>query len=312
MTLSPAPSKADGSKPEIVTLSPAPSKADGSKPEIVTLSPAPSKADGSRTEIVILDPAPSKANGSTPNISIRSLEELLAEKRKRKEMAAEMAAEKASRTSAAARGTSQHPTQALAIAPTSATATAAGPPPPPAPNRGVPWQWDAGLGQYRLPVNTFGAIFGATNETIGECLQRGLFGLPGSRADFVAEVGRRRGSTLLFLFNFSTRQLHGIYTATGPAGFPLHPRAWVPGCWSSSLGAEIDDLTSKRTRPTITPFMAQLPVAELGPARSPLPEAIYGQAMRYEGRSRKFAFSLDAKQTLLLVNLFITGTKASQ
>lgn len=62
---------------------------------------------------------------------------------------------------------------------------------------------------YRT-VPEFGAIFMSNSATISECLQMKLFGLPASFCDFVKQV--KAGMTL-FLFEYETRKLHGVFEA---------------------------------------------------------------------------------------------------
>ena len=52
-------------------------------------------------------------------------------------------------------------------------------------------------------------MFGATNQTIDECWDRGLLGLPRGNMHLLDKIDPDR--TRLFLFNYSTRQLHGVY-----------------------------------------------------------------------------------------------------
>ena len=119
-----------------------------------------------------------------------------------------------------------------------------------------------------------------------------------------------REDTILFLFNFSTREMHGIFKASGPAGFPLHPRAWLPGVWSDKLQAETEP---PRNKPSgVTMFLAQLPVERIGPPLPALSERGFRSLMEYEGSSNKFGLTLGGRQVEGLVTLFVEAARASR
>ena len=76
-----------------------------------------------------------------------------------------------------------------------------------------------------LPRNEVlgGYIFVCNNDTMQEDLKRELFGLPPRYRDSV------RASTPglpLFLYNYTTHQLHGIFEATSFGGSNIDPTAW--------------------------------------------------------------------------------------
>ena len=73
-----------------------------------------------------------------------------------------------------------------------------------------------------------GCIFLTSSANQGECLRRGIFGLPHGQAGLLRQIDAARDRTLLFLFNFQRRQLLGAFIASGPAGFPLEASAWNP------------------------------------------------------------------------------------
>eukprot|EP00966_Prymnesium_polylepis_P230581 5335621-Prymnesium_polylepis.1 len=126
----------------------------------------------------------------------------------------------------------------------------------------------------------------------------------------VRTISAERDRTVLFLFNFTTRSLRGIFMASGEAGFPLFERAWVPGAWSDKLG----ELPSKRAAVggSRTPYPAQLPIQRLGPELPPLPESVFGECVQYEGSTHKFSYTLDAAQVERLVTLFIEYAKRAR
>ena len=71
-----------------------------------------------------------------------------------------------------------------------------------------------------------GIIFGCTSSTFDECFALSMVGLPRKYLPLVKSIVG--GYTLIFLFNFSNRQLHGVYAcSTQPLPFtappPCHP-----------------------------------------------------------------------------------------
>uniref|UniRef100_A0A0D9WKJ6 DCD domain-containing protein n=1 Tax=Leersia perrieri TaxID=77586 RepID=A0A0D9WKJ6_9ORYZ len=68
-----------------------------------------------------------------------------------------------------------------------------------------------------------GYIFVCNNETMEENLKRQLFGLPSRYRDSVRAI---RPGLPLFLYNYSTHQLHGIFEAASFGGSNIDPAAW--------------------------------------------------------------------------------------
>ncbi|KAJ0961123.1 hypothetical protein J5N97_004486 [Dioscorea zingiberensis] len=68
-----------------------------------------------------------------------------------------------------------------------------------------------------------GYIFVCNNDTMMENLQRQLFGLPPRYKDSVRAI---TPGLPLFLYNYSTHQLHGIYEAASFGGTNIDPTAW--------------------------------------------------------------------------------------
>ncbi|XP_010533569.1 PREDICTED: B2 protein-like [Tarenaya hassleriana] len=68
-----------------------------------------------------------------------------------------------------------------------------------------------------------GYIFVCNNETMEENLKRQLFGLPPRYRDSVRAI---TPGLPLFLYNYSTHQLHGIYEAASFGGTNIDPKAW--------------------------------------------------------------------------------------
>lgn len=68
-----------------------------------------------------------------------------------------------------------------------------------------------------------GYIFVCNNDTMEENLKRHLFGLPPRYRDSVRQI---TPGLPLFLYNYSTHQLHGIYEADSFGGTNIDPTAW--------------------------------------------------------------------------------------
>lgn len=68
-----------------------------------------------------------------------------------------------------------------------------------------------------------GAIFMSNSSTRKECLRRGIFGLPMFQAGFVKQV---RAGMFLFLFEFESRELHGVFEACSDGAINIEPDAF--------------------------------------------------------------------------------------
>ncbi|XP_057754832.1 B2 protein-like [Arachis stenosperma] len=68
-----------------------------------------------------------------------------------------------------------------------------------------------------------GYIFVCNNDTMAENLKRQLFGLPPRYRDSVRAI---TPGLPLFLYNYSTHQLHGIFEAASFGGNNIDPTAW--------------------------------------------------------------------------------------
>ncbi|KAI3768835.1 hypothetical protein L2E82_19671 [Cichorium intybus] len=68
-----------------------------------------------------------------------------------------------------------------------------------------------------------GYIFVCNNDTMQEDLKRQLFGLPPRYRDSVRAI---TPGLPLFLYNYTTHQLHGIFEATTFGGSNIDPTAW--------------------------------------------------------------------------------------
>ncbi|ESW32181.1 hypothetical protein PHAVU_002G300300 [Phaseolus vulgaris] len=93
-----------------------------------------------------------------------------------------------------------------------------------------------------------GYIFVCNNDTMAENLKRQLFGLPPRYRDSVRAI---TPGLPLFLYNYSTHQLHGIFEAAGFGGTNIDPTAWedkkCPG--ESRFPAQVRVITRKTCEP---------------------------------------------------------------
>ncbi|KAG8375130.1 hypothetical protein BUALT_Bualt10G0068400 [Buddleja alternifolia] len=93
-----------------------------------------------------------------------------------------------------------------------------------------------------------GYIFVCNNDTMAENLKRQLFGLPPRYRDSVRAI---TPGLPLFLYNYSTHQLHGIFEAASFGGTNIDPSAWEdkknPG--ESRFPAQVRVITRKICEP---------------------------------------------------------------
>ncbi|KAJ3693805.1 hypothetical protein LUZ60_009285 [Juncus effusus] len=132
-----------------------------------------------------------------------------------------------------------------------------------------------------------GVIFGCKHNTIKECLTKQLFGLPSIHFSYIRNIEQ---GLPLFLFNYSDRQLHGIFEAAGPGQMNIDPYAW-------SEDGHIR-----------TPFPAQVRIYTRTSC-IPVPEAQFKKTIvdNYY-KDFHFWFELDHSQTKHLMALFKPGT----
>ncbi|TKY47922.1 B2 protein [Spatholobus suberectus] len=101
-----------------------------------------------------------------------------------------------------------------------------------------------------LPKNETigGYIFVCNNDTMAENLKRQLFGLPPRYRDSVRTI---TPGLPLFLYNYSTHQLHGIFEAASFGGSNIDPTAWEDKkCHGESrFPAQVQVITRKVCEP---------------------------------------------------------------
>ncbi|PHT35965.1 hypothetical protein CQW23_23665 [Capsicum baccatum] len=90
-----------------------------------------------------------------------------------------------------------------------------------------PYQAKYVRGFRNLPRDQLGGvIFGCTETTIRECLEKQLFGLPAQHFSYVKNVNP---GLPVFLFNYSDRKLHGIFEAASSGQMNINPYAFTSG-----------------------------------------------------------------------------------
>ncbi|GBG61466.1 hypothetical protein CBR_g21810 [Chara braunii] len=134
----------------------------------------------------------------------------------------------------------------------------------------------------RDPNSLPGMIFGCNNRTKEECFRRALFGLPASN---VATVEKIAPGTKLFLFNFGTKELYGIFEATCRGAMNIEPDAFAT---SGFFPAQV--------RARLVEACVALHESEFKPA---IQENYFSD--------KKFNYILNEKQVEKLIELFRTA-----
>ncbi|KAL3694731.1 hypothetical protein R1sor_008382 [Riccia sorocarpa] len=124
-----------------------------------------------------------------------------------------------------------------------------------------------------------GMIFGCSTATFYECMKLQLFGLPTKNKD---EVMRVAPGTKLFLFNFDTKELSGIFEAVSHGGLMIEPDAFRE---FGSFPAQVQVSCAERC-----------PNIHLSDFKNIIKENFVS--------SSKFKFTLNASQVKDLVKLF--------
>ncbi|KAM3340398.1 hypothetical protein P3S68_030268 [Capsicum galapagoense] len=83
---------------------------------------------------------------------------------------------------------------------------------------------NTGAFRYLMKKQLGGVIFGCKNNTMKECIQKQLFGLPAAHFQYVKSIDP---GLPLFLFNYSNRELHGIYEAASSGNMNINPYGWT-------------------------------------------------------------------------------------
>ncbi|MCO5609110.1 hypothetical protein L7F22_063332 [Adiantum nelumboides] len=128
-----------------------------------------------------------------------------------------------------------------------------------------------------------GYIFVCNNDTMQEDLKRQLFGLPQRYRDSVRAI---QPGLPLFLYNYTTHQLHGVFEAASFGGSNIDPSAWE------------DKKNKGESR-----FPAQVRIRIRRICR-PLDEDAFRPVLfHYDGP--KFRLQLSVPETLALLDLFM-------
>ncbi|XP_051143472.1 uncharacterized protein LOC127259897 [Andrographis paniculata] len=133
-----------------------------------------------------------------------------------------------------------------------------------------------------------GVIFGCKNYTYDECVENKIFGLPAPHISYVRNV---TPGLALFLFNYSSRKLHGIFEAASHGQLNINPFAWI-----TNEGTET------------TPFPAQVRISFQRQCRPLYEEEFKPIIARNYYTDRLFCFELDKTQTTKLIQLFISSS----
>ena len=138
-----------------------------------------------------------------------------------------------------------------------------------------------------------GAVFGCTWKTKDECMSRQLLGLPAGKQHtaMIDRIAPRK--TALFLFNYSKREMYGVFESQEPGGMNLVPEAWrdAGGFRSGKAGADASPFPTQIRFKTVFNF-------------SPLPERCFKHIMDYAPNSNRFKFELTPQQVAELLNAF--------
>ncbi|MCL7038615.1 hypothetical protein MKW94_022220 [Papaver nudicaule] len=147
----------------------------------------------------------------------------------------------------------------------------------------------AGKARNLRKIDLGGVIFGCTRHTMKECLSNQIFGLPGVHFSYIKNV---EPGLPLFLFNYTDRQLLGIYEAASNGEMNINPYGW------SQDGHE-------RTQ-----YPAQVRICVRRQCK-PLTENQYRPIIADNYYTKvHFRFELDHAQTCGLISLFETLPKA--
>ncbi|KAL2620746.1 hypothetical protein R1flu_000951 [Riccia fluitans] len=139
---------------------------------------------------------------------------------------------------------------------------------------------------FQEPLGGF--IFVCNNETMDEDFERHLFGLPQRYHDSVKAI---QPGLPLFLYNYTTRCLHGVFEASSDGGLNIEPDAW---------GENKD--SRKNGRQSVSRFPAQVRV-RMREHRPPLEEERFRPVLyHYDGP--KFRLQLSQSEAQELLKLF--------
>ena len=135
-----------------------------------------------------------------------------------------------------------------------------------------------------------GFIFTCRNDTLYMNFERWVMGLPAHKLEILSNT-LRHPPTALFLFDTTSRRLHGIYEPAGDAGLYLDPHYM---CFHGETGLGE------------SPFPAQVRFSHWHAAGS-IDERHFCHLLQYIPATNTFRQKLSAEQTTALVDLFGRG-----
>jgi len=145
----------------------------------------------------------------------------------------------------------------------------------------------SGSGAIEQPAS--GIIFGCTSSTYDECFSLSMVGLPRKYLPLVNSIVG--GYTLIFLFNFTNRQLHGTYIATSNGQENISLTAWR-GIAPTPRTGRPEDMEAESEDGSPFPAQCTFDVVE---EFAPVPESEFRHILEYTERQR-FKFKLSRWQ----------------
>ncbi|GAB2270721.1 hypothetical protein Dimus_005592 [Dionaea muscipula] len=101
-----------------------------------------------------------------------------------------------------------------------------------------------------------GVIFGCKSSTMQECLMKQLFGLPAQHFLYVQNIDP---GLPLFLFNYSDRNLHGVFEAASSGQLNIDPYGWTTdGSQRTSYPAQVQIRVQLNCQPLMEKQFAQI------------------------------------------------------
>ena len=146
------------------------------------------------------------------------------------------------------------------------------------------------LDEAGAPQAASGIIFGCTSSTFDECFALSMVGLPRKYLPLVKSIVG--GYTLIFLFNFSDRQLHGVYLATSDGQENLSLTAWRTSAPQPKLNGADGEIDASDADGSPFPAQCTFNIVEEFAA---VPEAEFRHILEYTERQR-FKFKLSRWQ----------------
>ncbi|KAK8814187.1 hypothetical protein WA158_008049 [Blastocystis sp. Blastoise] len=144
-----------------------------------------------------------------------------------------------------------------------------------------------------------GYIFGAKNYTFKECLDRMLFGLPNHHIKTIQQYVIHN-QTRIFLFNFSSRELYGVFIADSEPGLFLEPDAWTKP-WDNNQSSYVRN----HIIPEKSPFGAQVRVRFIKKYEKPIQEEDIKHILEYPNPAKNiFLNQLTNQQTKKIIAIF--------